>query len=415
MKIKMVKMGSDYTTPINCRLRGIVVTPDNKHLFVEVGCAYSPDIRHTSLTQKEYNLKYPNPQYVSVDFCFRVDIPEDRYKNSTKEYSKYTRENFFEIPYTEKGIIKFLRKLNNEIDGIELVNGYYLDKYCEENGFYELYDDRLKHNYEILSIKYLDPDIKDDSNIIYKYTCYAVDGTEFSEIREEKDNIKNIVKKYGLENVKPLVLEYINKMCKTFTSIELKEKFNQLVIDVFETDKNENSLEMDNDYTDIWLEWFVMNVDIIEKPKKNISEDIKVSSSTDVLNLKDVQEIRNAIREHLLFIGLDNRNNVRNITLLGIGTSCNVVIDTKEIIRTALYSASDKVILVHNHPSNNLEPSKDDFHLTSVTNEMLKVFNIKLQDHIIVTEKDHISMDKIQKISKEKNIKSINNLKKDCY
>ena len=111
MKIKMVKMGSDYTTPINCRLRGIVVMPDNKHLFVEVGCAYSPDIRHTSLTQKEYNLKYPNPQYVSVDFCFRVDIPEDRYKNSTKEYSKYTRENFFEIPYTEKGIIKFLRKL----------------------------------------------------------------------------------------------------------------------------------------------------------------------------------------------------------------------------------------------------------------------------------------------------------------
>lgn len=155
-----------------------------------------------------------------------------------------------------------------------------------------------------------------------------------------------------------------------------------------------------------------MNVDIIEKPKKNISEDIKVSSSTDVLNLKDVQEIRNAIREHLLFIGLDNRNNVRNITLLGIGTSCNVVIDTKEIIRTALYSASNKVILVHNHPSNNLEPSKDDFHLTSVTNEMLKVFNIKLQDHIIVTEKDHISMDKIQKISKEKNIKSINNLQK---
>ena len=155
-----------------------------------------------------------------------------------------------------------------------------------------------------------------------------------------------------------------------------------------------------------------MNVDIIEKPKKNISEDIKVSSSTDILKLKDVQEIRNAIREHLLFIGLDNRNNVRNITLLGIGTSCNVVIDTKEIIRTALYSASNKVILVHNHPSNNLEPSKDDFHLTSVTNEMLKVFNIKLQDHIIVTEKDHISMDKIQKIGKEKNIKSINNLKK---
>ena len=155
-----------------------------------------------------------------------------------------------------------------------------------------------------------------------------------------------------------------------------------------------------------------MNIDIIEKPKKNISEDIKVTSTTDVLEIKDVQEIRNAIREHLLFIGLDNRNNVRNITLLGIGSSCNVVIDTKEIIRTALYSASNKVILVHNHPSNNLEPSKDDLHLTNVTNELLKVFNIKLQDHIIVTEKEHISMEKIQKISIEKGIKSLSNMKK---
>ncbi|HJJ18522.1 MAG TPA: hypothetical protein OIM61_04550 [Clostridiaceae bacterium] len=155
-----------------------------------------------------------------------------------------------------------------------------------------------------------------------------------------------------------------------------------------------------------------MNVDIIEKPKKNISADIKVSSSTDIVKLKDVQEIRNAIREHLLFIGLDNRNNIRNITLLGIGTSCNVAIDSKEIIRIALYSASEKVILVHNHPSNNLVPSKDDLHLTDVTNEMLKVFNIKLQDHIIVTEKDFISMSKIQEIGKERNLKSINTLQK---
>ena len=157
-----------------------------------------------------------------------------------------------------------------------------------------------------------------------------------------------------------------------------------------------------------------MNIDIniIDKPKKNISEDIKVQNSKDVVNLKDVQAIKNAIREHLLFIGLDSRNNIRNISLLGIGTSCNVVIDTREIIRAALFSASDKVVLVHNHPSNNLEPSKDDLHITNVTNEMLKVFNIKLQDHIIVTENDYISMDKIQKIGKEKNIKSIENLEK---
>ena len=251
MKIKMIKMGSEYTTPINCRLRGIVVTPDNKHLFIEIGCAYSPGIKHTSLSQKEYDLKYPNPQFISVDFCYRVDIPEEYYNCRSKEFIKYTRENFYNIPYTKEGIIKFLKELNSEIDDIELVDDYYIERYCKENGFFELYDERLKHNYKILSIIYLDPTINRDSKIKYLYTCYAQDGTEYSEISEEKDNIKNIVNKYGLENVKTLALEYIDKICKNFTSIELKEKFNQLVIDVFETNKVQNSLEMDNDYTDI--------------------------------------------------------------------------------------------------------------------------------------------------------------------
>ena len=47
LKVKMIKMGSDYTTPINRRMRGIVVTEDNKHLFVEIGCAYSLKIKNT--------------------------------------------------------------------------------------------------------------------------------------------------------------------------------------------------------------------------------------------------------------------------------------------------------------------------------------------------------------------------------
>ena len=134
-----------------------------------------------------------------------------------------------------------------------------------------------------------------------------------------------------------------------------------------------------------------MNVDIIEKPKKNISEDIKVGSSTDIVNLKDVQEIRNAIREHLLFIGLDNRNNIRNITLLGIGTSCNVVIDSKEIIRTALYSASNKVILVHNHPSGDATPSKEDITFTNNIFTSGKIIGIPVIEHVIIGNNKYYS------------------------
>ena len=89
-----------------------------------------------------------------------------------------------------------------------------------------------------------------------------------------------------------------------------------------------------------------------------------------------------------------------------------MVIDTKEIIRNALFSASDKVILVHNHPSNNIEPSQLDLHLTNVTKQILEVFNIRLLDHIIVTEKDYISLQKINKIAKEYNSPAIQTMTK---
>lgn len=135
-----------------------------------------------------------------------------------------------------------------------------------------------------------------------------------------------------------------------------------------------------------------INVNIIDKPNTNITEYAKVKTPEDVIKIKDVQAIKNAIREHLLFIGLNNQNEVINTTLLGIGTTNNIIIDTKEIIRNALFTASDKVILVHNHPSNSLKPSKDDIYMSNITNQILKVFSIEMLDHVIVTKDDYLSM-----------------------
>ena len=152
-----------------------------------------------------------------------------------------------------------------------------------------------------------------------------------------------------------------------------------------------------------------IEVPILTKTGKNIEEDIKVLSSTDIVNLKQVQAIRNAVKEHLLFIGLDRGNNVRNISVLGIGSNCEVLVDSKDIIRTALLSCSERVVLVHNHPSNNLEPSNPDIH---ITNNLLKTFHIELLDHIIVTEKEHISMEKIKKFNKNYTNDEINKVEK---
>lgn len=142
-----------------------------------------------------------------------------------------------------------------------------------------------------------------------------------------------------------------------------------------------------------------ISIEIQKKPK--VIEEIKLEKSDEVYDLEEVQEIKDAVQEHLLFIGLDRGNNIRNISLLGIGTSNEISIDSKYIVRTALITASDKVILVHNHPSNKLEPSNNDRHITNVTSKLLKAFNIELLDHIIVTENNYISMGAIKAIDRD--------------
>lgn len=135
-----------------------------------------------------------------------------------------------------------------------------------------------------------------------------------------------------------------------------------------------------------------MEIEIQKKFPSEIKEQIKVKTTEDVFNLKEIQEIKNAMQEHLLFIGLDRGNNIKCIRLIGIGSASGITVDSKEIVRTALLTAVEKVILVHNHPSNSLEPSKADKHFTNFTNKVLEVFNIELLDHIIVNENDFVSI-----------------------
>ncbi len=138
--------------------------------------------------------------------------------------------------------------------------------------------------------------------------------------------------------------------------------------------------------------------EVEKKPKGDILAR-KCSSSRAIFELDEVQAIKDAIQEHILFIGMDGKNNIRSIRLIGVGSNNVANIDSKEITRTALLTASEKIVLVHNHPNNSLEPSKPDKYITNYTSKLLNVFNIDLIDHIIVTEKDYHSMGKYNEIN----------------
>ena len=244
MKIKMVKMGMDIDETRNHRIRGIVPTEDGKYLFLEILEGNRPNIRYTNLSRSEYSLKYPYEEYIWIDGCFRVDVPEDYYKNYTAEFGKYDRKSFTNLKHTKENIVKILQEFNKNIDDIELVDDYYIDKFCEEKGFYRLYDNRLKHSYSPKIVFWSDLKKDGKTQLDCIYTCYSADGSvEYSEEQRRYISINEMIQEYGIDMTKILIDEYINNLCKKIDKPDIQEHYKTIGKELFENKNAHISLE----------------------------------------------------------------------------------------------------------------------------------------------------------------------------
>lgn len=91
-------------------------------------------------------------------------------------------------------------------------------------------------------------------------------------------------------------------------------------------------------------------------------------------------------KDHEVFclIYVDRRNRVIHAEEMFRGSLFGVTVEVREIVRHALKHNAASVILVHNHPSGNIDPSPIDVALTKRIQEALKVVDIKVLDHLIV-------------------------------
>lgn len=250
MKVKMVKMGMDIDKTRNHRIRGIVPTEDGKYLFVEIMQGRRPDKKNMLCSQKEYEKMYPYPEYIYFDSCFRVDIPEDYFKNYTQEFSDYDRKPLYEYAHTKDDIVKLLQRFNKDIDDIELTDENYIDKYCEEKGFFSLYDNRLKHDYKPIEVLWTDMEINGESKVKVLYTCYSANGIKYQEEQVRERDTHYFINEYGKETMEELMTKYIDDKSKIIKNVDtinlLKEDKNKLFD--FYTEKEidiEDSIDMD--------------------------------------------------------------------------------------------------------------------------------------------------------------------------
>ena len=128
---------------------------------------------------------------------------------------------------------------------------------------------------------------------------------------------------------------------------------------------------------------------------KRMSKPINLSNiclrtKADVANLL-MQEMRYEKKEILKLILLNNKNIVQKIVNVATGKDNTIIFDIKQILSEPVKLQIPKIILVHNHPSGNSNPSIEDIEATRKIKECCQIMGIQLLDHIVIGDGEYSS------------------------
>lgn len=96
-------------------------------------------------------------------------------------------------------------------------------------------------------------------------------------------------------------------------------------------------------------------------------------------------------KEYFLAIFVDSSNNIIAADELAAGTVDRVAVYPREVVRHTLNYNASAVILVHNHPSGSIEPSKQDIAMTKTIHQTIQAIDARLHDHLIISGEGHFS------------------------
>lgn len=97
-------------------------------------------------------------------------------------------------------------------------------------------------------------------------------------------------------------------------------------------------------------------------------------------------------REHFLALFLDRKGNLNAVETVGVGGTCSAIVEPKVVFKAALLASAESVILVHNHPSGDPTPSKEDINLTKTMSQAGELLGIQVLDHIIIGHGNNYSL-----------------------
>jgi DNA repair protein RadC len=117
----------------------------------------------------------------------------------------------------------------------------------------------------------------------------------------------------------------------------------------------------------------------------------KIRSPGDVAELLS-PELRGLDREHFKAVLLDTKNGIIRIVTVAVGSLNAALVHPREIFKAAVTASAAGIIMVHNHPTGNPEPSNEDADLTLRFARCGELMGIELIDHIIIGGGRFVSM-----------------------
>ena len=138
----------------------------------------------------------------------------------------------------------------------------------------------------------------------------------------------------------------------------------------------------------------VAEIELIYKSKVKASARPVIQKSKDAYDIliANWDENKIELQEQFKVLYLNRANKVLGIFDLSTGGVTGTVADPKLVLVTALKLNATGLILSHNHPSGNLQPSRQDLDLTAKIKEAAKFLDMNLTDHLIVTNEKYLSM-----------------------
>lgn len=146
--------------------------------------------------------------------------------------------------------------------------------------------------------------------------------------------------------------------------------------------------------------YVLCNEDWLIPPNTEIKVTYKVISKHSETSLRRSSEIYDLLRptwpdidyyESFIVTYLNKCNKVIGSQLLSTGGITGTIVDPRMIIQTALLLGAVSLVLSHNHPSGNIQPSAADKEITNTVKTAAKYFDIKVSDHLIITNEKYFS------------------------